>query len=187
MPADLPLSTVVVEIVRHTPGYAWAILAVLVALGARQWRDHTVTRPRLLLAAIGLGAFSLWGAIMAFGTGATVVAAWLAGIAGVVAANRRLRRPRDVRQVGAGVFAVPGSAWPLIVMLGIFGLRYAVAVTLVFHHDWAAHAGFALPLAGAYGAASGFFAARALRVLGTARGAPSLHGAQGASRRAASE
>jgi hypothetical protein len=32
-------------------------------------------------------------------------------------------------------------------MMTVFSLRYAVAVTLVFHHDWAAHAGFSLPIA----------------------------------------
>ena len=80
MLSDLPFWTVVAQIIRHTPPYVWAILLALVALGALQWRDHTVSRTRLALAPIGLGAFSLWGATMAFGAHPTVVAAWLAGI-----------------------------------------------------------------------------------------------------------
>ena len=65
-------------------------------------------------------------------------------------------------------------AAPLIAMMGVFSLRYAVAVTLVFHRDWAAHAGFALPMAVVYGALSGLFAARALRILRSAPTAPAF-------------
>lgn len=36
MLTDLPLSTVIVEIIRHTPRYVWAILATLVMLGLLQ-------------------------------------------------------------------------------------------------------------------------------------------------------
>ena len=73
-----------------------------------------------------------------------------------------------------GRFALRASPWPLIAMLSVFSLRYAVAVTLVFHRDWAAHAGFSLPLALVYGVLSGLFAARALRIL---RSAPVRSGA----------
>ena len=161
MLSDLPFWTVVAQVVRHTPLYAWAILATLVVLGLAQWRDHTVTRARLALAPIGLGAFSLWGTTMAFGAQPIVVAAWLAGIALALAGNRWLRWPRDVRPTADGRFALRASPWPLIAMMTVFSLRYAVSVTLVFHRDWAAHTGFSLPIALTYGVLSGLFAARA--------------------------
>ena len=168
MPSDLPFWTVVSQVIRHTPPYVWAILAALVALGLLQWRDHTLTRARLALAPIGLGAYSLWGTTMAFGVRPIVVAAWLAGMALAIGANRWLRWPRDVRPTADGRFALRASPWPLIAMLSVFSLRYAVAVTLIFHRDWAAHAGFALPMALVYGVLSGLFAARALRILRSA-------------------
>jgi hypothetical protein len=168
MLAALPLSTVIVEIVRHTPAYVWAILAALVALGAIQLRDHRIPRMRLAIAPIALGAYSLWGATAAFGAHAGVIGAWLAGMALAVAANRRLQWPRRPRPDGAGGFAIEGSPWPLLLMLLIFSLRYAVAVTLVFHPGWAADPAFGGSLALAYGALSGLFAARALRILGSA-------------------
>ena len=168
MLSDLPFWTVVAQVIRHTPSYVWAILAALVVLGLLQWRDHVVSRARLALAPIGLGAYSLWGTTMAFGTQPIVVAAWLAGIGIALAANRWLRWPRDVRPTADGRFALRASPWPLIAMLTVFSLRYAVAVTLVFHHDWAAHVGFALPMAVVYGTLSGLFAARALRILRSA-------------------
>ena len=168
MLSDLPFWTVVAQVIRHTPSYVWGILLALVAFGALQWRDHIVSRARPALAPIGLGAFSLWGVTMAFGAHPTVIVAWLAGGALALAANRWLRWPRDVTPTADGRFALRASPWPLIAMLSVFSLRYAVAVTLVFHRDWAAHARFSLPLALVYGVLSGLFAARALRILRSA-------------------
>ena len=168
MLADLPLSTVIVEIVRHTPAYVWAILAALVALGAIQLRDHRIPHLRLAIAPIALGAYSLWGATAAFGVHAGVIGAWLGGIALAFAANRRLQWPRRPRPDGAGGFALEGSPWPMVLLLAMFALRYAVAVTLVFHPGWAAEPAFGGGLALAYGMLSGLFAARAVRILGSA-------------------
>jgi hypothetical protein len=168
MPSNLPLATVIVEILRHTPNYVWAILAALIVLGLLQWRDHAVGRNRLVVAPILLGAYSLWGATLAFGLRAEVVVAWLAGMAAALVANRWLRWPRAIGVDGAGRYLLRGSPWPMVAMLAIFGLRYAVAVTLVFHHDWAADALFSGAIALVYGALSGLFAARALRILRSA-------------------
>ncbi len=168
MPSNLPLATVIVEIVRHTPPYVWAILAALVVLGSLQLRDHVITRARLALAPLGLGAFSLWGATMAFGAHPEVIAAWALGIALIVFANRWMRWPRAVRAEGNGRFALRGSPWPMVAMLSVFALRYAVAVTLAFHHELARDPAFSLGLALTYGALSGLFTARALRILRSA-------------------
>jgi hypothetical protein len=168
MLANLPLSTVILEILKHTPTYVWAILAGLIVLGSLQLRDNVVTRARLALAPLALGTFSIWGATHAFGVRVEVIAAWAIGMAIVVAANRRLQWPTEVRHLGAGRFALRGSAWPLVTMLTIFSLRYAVAVTLAFHHDWAADPLFSTSMALIYGAVSGFFTARVLRILGSA-------------------
>ena len=60
-----------------------------------------------------------------------------------------------------------GSPWPLAAMLAVFVLRYAVAVTLVFHREWSADPLFGASMTLVYGAISGLFAARALRILRT--------------------
>ena len=174
MLSNLPLTTVIVEIVKHTPAYVWLILAALVALGSLQLRDHVVTPARLALTPLGLGAFSLWGATMAFGMRTEVIGAWALGGVLVVFANRWIRWPRTVRAESGGRFALRGSPWPLIAMLSVFGLRYSVAVTLAFHHDWARDPAFSLTTALAYGALSGLFAARALRILRSAPAPASL-------------
>lgn len=173
MPADTPLLTAIALILSHTPTYVWFILAALVVLGAMQWRDHVLSRGRLAIAPLGLGAFSLWGATAAFGARTEVIACWALGIGVAIVANRWLRWPRHVRPDGHGGFAIGGSAWPLVLMLAIFALRYSVAVTLAFHPGWARDPAFSLALATVYGAVSGLFTARALRIL---RSSPSTAG-----------
>lgn len=169
MPTDLPIDVVLPEIIRHTPPWAWAILALLITLGLRQMREHTVSRTRLTFAPVALAAYSLFGAASAFGWRAPVLLAWAAGMAGAVAANRALGWPRDVRPAPDGGFVLGGSAWPLVLMLAVFLLRYVAGVAHALHPASSGAPGFALPMALGYGLLSGLFLARALRVLGTAR------------------
>jgi hypothetical protein len=68
-----------------------------------------------------------------------------------------------------GRFGLRGSPWPLLLMWAIFGLRYAVAVQLVFHPALAQQTVLALAAPLLYGTLSGLFAARAWRVLQSAR------------------
>ena len=162
---DVPLLAVIGPILRHTPLYVWAILAGLIALGSLQWRTVRLTRVRLLIGPAALGAFALWGVSNAFGARPAVLGAWLLGMALALAVNRILLRwPRDVR-IDGDAYVVAGSPWPLVLMLATFALRYAVAVTLVFHPYWRNDAGFDAAMALLYGALSGLFTARAVRIL----------------------
>jgi hypothetical protein len=167
MPPNLQLSRVVVEVVKHTPPYVWAILLALVVVGCLQLRDHAVARRRLTWGSLALAGYSLSGVGLAFGFRAEVIAAWVLGLITLIGANHLLQRPRDIGIDSAGRYALRGSAWPLLTMLTVFALRYAVTVTLVFHRDWAADAAFSGAIAFVYGTLSGFFAARALRILRT--------------------
>ena len=164
MRPEPPLAPVVFAILSHTPGYVWAILAALVVLGSVQLRTQRMSRNRLLIAPVAMGALSLWSATAAFGARPAVVAAWLVGIGAALLANRALRWPREFGSDG-DAHVVAGSAWPLVLMLAIFALRYAVAVTLVFHREWRGEALFSVSLTLFYGALSGLFTARALRIL----------------------
>jgi Family of unknown function (DUF6622) len=166
MPAKPPLSIVLLEILKHTPHWVWAILAAITLVGALQLREHRVSRGRLLLAPIGLGAYSLWGASSVFGVAA--VPAWLAGLALALLANRALRWPRTIEMAPDSGFVLRGSPWPLLLMWTLFGLRYAVAVTLVLHPTLARDGAVAAGVTALYGALSGLFAARAWRVLQSA-------------------
>jgi len=164
MHPEPPLFTVVLAILSHTPGYVWAILAALVVLGSVQLRTQRMSRARLSIAPVAMAGLSLWSATAAFGARPVVAVAWLLGICAAILANRALRWPREVGRDG-GAFVVAGSAWPLGLMLTIFALRYAVAVTLVLHPEWRADPTFAAGMTLLYGALSGLFTARAVRIL----------------------
>jgi hypothetical protein len=163
----MPLSTVIVQIVQHTPLWVWGILAGITLLGALQWRDHEMTRVRLLMAPLGLGGYSLWSASAVFGIDAA--AAWLAGMALAFALNHKLQWPRAVTVVGTDRFALKGSPWPLLLMWTLFMLRYALAIKLVFQPALAQQTAWAIGAPLVYGTLSGLFAARAWRVLQSAR------------------
>ncbi|WP_312028306.1 DUF6622 family protein [Aquabacterium sp. J223] len=165
--AGLPLGNVVGQVLRHTPGWVWALLLALILLGAVQLRRRVLSRGRLMVMPLALGGFSLWGTASAFGAAPTVLVAWAAGLAAVVVLARRLPMPHGER-LADGRIAVPGSPWPLVTMLAIFGLRYAVTVSLALHREWAQAPAFALPIAAAYGALSGVFVARAVALLRSA-------------------
>ena len=64
---------------------------------------------------------------------------------------------------------MPGSVWPLVLMMSVFAVRYSVVVTLVFHRDWAGDLAFAAGASAVYGILSGLLAGRALYILGHAR------------------
>jgi len=175
MSTSPPLSMVVIEILKHTPHWVWAALAAITLLGVRQLREHRVSRSILVLAPIALGAYSMWGASSVFGVAA--VPAWLAGLAMALLANRALRWPRAFDVAADGGFVLPGSPWPLLLMWTLFVLRYAVAVTLVFDPTLVHDGAMTIGLAMLYGALSGLFAARAWRVLQSARSPASIQAA----------
>ena len=169
MPASMPLGSVILAVISHTPLWVWSILALLVVLGSLQLRDHSLPRLRVLLQPVALGAYSLWGTAAAFGAHAVVLAAWGAGLVATLLLVRQLRWPEAVRfDAVTNRFHVPGNAVPLVLMLTIFAVRYVVAVTLAFHQDWASDALFAAAASGVYGALSGVFSARALNILAAA-------------------
>jgi len=168
MPTDLPLSIVIHQVLAHTPPWVWGILAAITFLGLKQVADHVVTTRRLAIAPVALGALSLWGVTNAFGLHIDVLVAWIVGAALAVAANQWLAWPRKVQYEGAGRYAVQGSLWPLVGMWSVFAVRYVTTVTLVLHHDWAHGTVFSMAMPLVYGALSGLFLARSLRILRTA-------------------
>lgn len=165
MPADLPLFTVITQVVTHTPLWVWSVLALLVVLGLRQAFETVVPRLRLMLMPVAMSGYSLYGASATFGLKADVVAAWAVAMAAVAGASLLMRPVAAVRIDGEGRFTVPGSWWPLALMLSVFALRYVGTVSMILHPQWAGDALFRDVLVAGYGALSGAFAGRAWRTL----------------------
>ncbi|HEU5294861.1 MAG TPA: DUF6622 family protein [Burkholderiaceae bacterium] len=167
MSTSASVSTLMADILHHTPHRVWAILAAITVLGLMQWRQHSVSRGRLLLAPIVLGAYSLWSAGSVLG--AVAVPAWLAGLTLAGLAGQTLQPGRPTVRTADGRLVIGGSPWPLLLMWTVFALRYVAAVAQVFHPELARNSAAAIGLAVLYGTLSGLFAARAWRVLQSAR------------------
>jgi uncharacterized membrane protein len=154
------------QIALNTPLWVWGLLAALVVLGLTQMRDRSAGLPRTVAMPLAMGSFSLWGLVNGFGTSPAVLGAWLAAAALAVTALLLRPLPAGVRyDAGRREFALPGSWVPLVLILGIFSIKYATSVTLAMHPALRAEPSFALAIATLSGLFSGIFAGRTLRLL----------------------
>ena len=157
-----PLSIVIIEVLKHTPAYVWAILAALIVFGSLQTRDQVIGRTRVLVLPIGLGAYSLWSAASTFGVQWQVLAAWALGMSAMLWGARWVQWPRRVDFLPErNAFAVGGSFLPLVAMLAVFAVRYVATVTLILHPQWRSLATVAIVGGLGYGLLAGVFAMRA--------------------------
>lgn len=162
-----------IETLRHTPPWVAGLLLALLYLGYAQSRERSVPLWRVTLLPVAMLALSLNGVVTTFGLHAIDLLAWGLGWAAALAAGALLALPTGIARSasGAGV-RLPGSWWPLVLMLGIFFIKYAVTVALVRTPQLASQLAFAAGASLVYGLLSGAFFARALRVRQALRAAP---------------
>jgi hypothetical protein len=154
------------QILLHTPTWVFALFAALLWLGTRQLFTRSVKLSRLVLMAVGMTGFSLYGTVSAFPHQPLVLLPWAA--VALAAFVWMLTRPLPVGvryDAWQGRFLVPGSWVPLALMMGIFFTKYAVGASLAMQPLLAGSLSFALPVGALYGFFSGMFAARAGRLL----------------------
>jgi uncharacterized membrane protein len=153
-------------IVRNTPPWAWLLLASLVTGGLAQVRERSASMLRISVLPLALALFSLWSAVSAFGRSPVMPEAlWLWAMA--AAAMTALLAPGQTAaqfDAASRTYRLPGSWLPLVLMVGIFCVRYTVAVRLALHPSLVMDTSFVLPVATLYGALSGIFLGRAARL-----------------------
>ena len=158
-------------IMANTPAWVWGLLAALMALGVGQCFARKVGLRRVLLTPIGMALFSAFGMVSAFGTAqqaASTLALWLATAIAITGLSLWLLRtpPAGARYDAANrSFHLPGSMVPLVLIIGIFLVKYGVGVALALQPTLAHDSPFALQIALTYGFFNGIFAARAGRLL----------------------
>lgn len=161
-----PRTAALLPILRHTPAWVWLLLAGLVVLGLLQARERTVSLRRVSLLPAAMALFSLWAAGSAFGHAPMLPEAlmlWAMAAAAVTA----LLAPGQARasfDAATRSYRLPGSWLPLALMLGIFLVRYTVAVRLALRPSLLLDSSFVLPVATLYGALTGLFVGRAARL-----------------------
>lgn len=156
----------IAQILINTPIWVWGLLAALLALGFSQTRSRSAGLARVALLPIGLGAFSLYGTISAFGASPSVLGSWLATAVLLVLLVTQLPLPAGSRYDSATrQFELPGSWIPMVLIMAIFLTKYVVGVSLVMHPELKAHTNFSLATGTLYGVFSGIFAGRAIRLV----------------------
>lgn len=169
------------QIFSHTPLYVWAILGFLVYRGVLASRAREVTLRKLCIIPLVMLALSLSGVHGSFGFDGVAPFAWAIGaLAGAGLAWRLTDTRKIVAITERASVQRPGSWVPLILMMSIFCMKYAVAVTLAIAPAYAHATGFILPVCLAYGCFSGIFLGGLLRTVAAYRQAHMTSGPQGA-------
>ena len=154
------------QIITNTPKWVFVLFFVLLALGISQMRTQIKSRKRVLILPLVLLILSLAGVTSAFGVSAMPIAAWAAGylvLAGLM--GQGLAATGSSYDSTTKKFTVAGSPIPLILMMGIFFLKYFVGASMAMKASFSLDAAFPIVVSLLYGVFSGAFAGRALRLL----------------------
>jgi len=154
------------QILANTPKWVFVLFFVLLALGLSQMRTQIKSRKRVLILPFVLLILSLAGVTSAFGISAMPIAAWVVGyiaLAGLM--GKGLAATGSSYDSITKKFTVAGSPIPLILMMGIFFLKYFVGASMAMKTGFAADVSFPIIISLLYGVFSGAFAGRALRLL----------------------
>jgi hypothetical protein len=157
-----------VPILRGTPIWVWGLLAGLLALGISQLRDRTASLARVSLLPVVMTILSVSGTFSALGGTphlAIAVSAWLVAAA-LAFALTLLARGRSAAQYDPArrLYRLPGSVVPLLLIVGIFLVKYVVGVDLAMAPQLVRDTPYVLTIAALYGAFTGVFVGRASRL-----------------------
>lgn len=156
----------ILQILQHTPLWVWALFAALLALGISQRRTRQVRRGQLLILPLALLALGLWSMAPGFVAQPVVALLWLAALATGTALGRRLAPPAGtVWLAQTQRLQLPGSWWPMVIIVLIFSLRYASGVGLALHPAWRGDLAVQAPLALVFGMLSGLLLGRSLGLM----------------------
>jgi hypothetical protein len=161
------------QIISHTPLWVWGLFCALLSLGVMQSRSRHLARWQLLALPLALLLLGLWSVAPKFATQPRVGLLWLLSLALFAGLGLRLPRPRAAQWLAAEQkLLLPGSWWPLVLIVVIFSLRYVAGAAQAMHPELRAMILVQGPLAAVLGALGGLFLGRALGLLRLTRSEP---------------
>ena len=153
-------------VLRNTPVWVWGLLAGLMVLGITQLRDRSASLVRVSILPVAMTAFGMWGTFSAFGKSPLLgqaQAVWM--VAAVVLCAIVLPTNSGARYDPVnGRYQLPGSVVPLLLITGIFLVKYTVGVDMAMAPSLMHDSQYALTVAALYGAFTGLFVGRAARL-----------------------
>ena len=165
------MSEFAIQILKNTPIWVWAILAALIYLGGRQLKPRVVKRFSVLIAPVAF----LFVGLMAAGRGSVGFAAWAVSLLSIAAITFFVCQPTHGARYEANGdrLHMPGSVAPMMFMLAIFLLNYAINVVLAIHPAYRGELAWQVVPALILGALSGVFIGRAASLFRMNRVSPS--------------
>ncbi|WP_036169242.1 DUF6622 family protein [Massilia sp. 9096] len=145
------------QLLRHTPLFVWAILAFLVVRGVLATRERDASLRKLFIIPAVMLILALQDIAMRFGLMGPALAAWGAGVLATALPIWFLGRARIVAGSTAGNLRLRGSWAPLCVMLAVFAIKYTAIVATLLQPQLRQDALFAAALSAASGMSNGYF------------------------------
>lgn len=153
------------QIISSTPKWVFVLFAVLLWFGCKQLLAGRVSLLRITILPVAMTLLAVYGVISAFGDSPGALVGWAVAAASLAGLVLQRPLPATTRYDAATrSFQVAGSAVPLALMMGIFFTKYVVGVALAMHPELAHQHDLALAIGTLYGAFSGVFAGRGVRL-----------------------
>jgi hypothetical protein len=153
------------QIISATPKWVFVLFAGLLWLGCKQLLASRVSLLRITFLPVAMAGLAVYGVISAFADSPGAMIGW--AVSAVALASLVLQRPLPATtryDAATRSFQITGSAVPLALMMGIFFTKYVVGVELAMHPELAHQHELALAIGTIYGAFSGVFAGRGIRL-----------------------
>ena len=158
----------IIEILSRTPPWVFVLFFVLLALGYLQSKNRTLSRGKVLALPTAMIVLSFYGVFYAFGMTHMGLGSWILGVATALGLGLTLARPKGVAfSTETQSFSVPGSWFPLAIMMAIFFTKYAVGVIFARQLPMTHETGFIGSVSFCYGFLSGTLLARATVIFKT--------------------
>lgn len=155
-----------IEILKRTPPWVFVLFFALLIMGYLQSKDRIISRGKVAILPVAMICLSFYGVLSAFGMGRPVgLVSWAAGIFLAGFLGRKFASPAGVvYSTTKRSYSVPGSWFPLFLMMAIFFIKYAVGVILARKLPIANEQIFIVPVSLCYGLISGLFLVRAFGI-----------------------
>lgn len=151
------------QIVKHTPVWVFALFILLVFYGYLQSRDKSILSHRVAILPTIMILLSFYGVLSAFGLVFLILLFWLTGVGVAAWLGLLIGSPRGVKYSSTTqLYSIPGSWLPFCLMMVIFFTKYTVGVMTARHSAIITSEGFRMLVGFIYGFLSGLFLSRAL-------------------------
>jgi hypothetical protein len=149
----------------HTPTWVWLLLILLIYLGAKQSRDRQVSKNKAFILPIVMIVFSLHGVMSNFGGSFDSLLFWSVSFIATLLIGVLIFPSQQARfDESTQCYFIKGSWRPLLLILGIFTIKYTVGVMEGMQSSFLSLSFVVDGLSLLYGFFSGVFAARSVRL-----------------------